>query len=183
MSLISLLRKTMLPGFHLNVVGIYLVNWSRLIDCTCHSCFMVHSSVCLKELFDEYRIIHNFALFLYSCLVVHRHFLHNITVYLRGGNKLWTLPLSSSHLRPSPWCHPWIRLVNVLRLGWSGPHAARWLLLHTGALSANPRFIRQCCRLTKTKARKRCCVIAAKAVIILKTWLQGWSYHLIWTWC
>uniref|UniRef100_A0A8K9V4X0 Transmembrane protein 178B n=2 Tax=Oncorhynchus TaxID=8016 RepID=A0A8K9V4X0_ONCMY len=63
-----------------------------------------------------------------------QHLLYNLSLYLRGGDQLRAVPLSSLSVRPAGRHRPRLRLVYVLRLGRSGAHPHRWFLLYPGSL-------------------------------------------------
>ena len=71
-----------------------------------------------------------------------RDVLHNIPLHMCGRDQLWTVPLPPLHVRDTGGHQPRVRLVHVLRVGRTGPHAAGWVPVHAGPFplpSTHPR--------------------------------------------
>lgn len=71
-----------------------------------------------------------------------RDMLHNLPLHMCGRDQLWTVPLPPLHVRDTRGHQPRVRLVHVLRVGRTGPHAAGWVPVHAGPFplsSTHPR--------------------------------------------
>lgn len=71
-----------------------------------------------------------------------RDMLHNLSLHMCSWDQLWTVPLPSLYVRHTRGHQPWLWLVYVLCVGWTGPYVAGRFSVHTRSFplpSTHPR--------------------------------------------
>lgn len=60
-----------------------------------------------------------------------RDVLHHLPLHMCGWDQLRTVPLPPLHVWDTGGHQPWLWLVHVLCMGWTGPHVAGWFPVYT----------------------------------------------------